>query len=72
MRQKRPAKIVPEIECQAHDIAQGTIERGFVAIKNVAASDVAKPAFCIPISIERVRLFAMLNFAMWATMYPRM
>lgn len=50
--------MVPEIECQAHDMAQGTTASGFVAIKKFVARLVAKPAFCIPTSMLIVRRLA--------------
>lgn len=57
----RLAKIVPEIECHAHEMAQGTMLNGFVAMKNVDDNTVASPAFCIPTSIETVRFLALEN-----------
>ena len=55
------ASIVPEMECHAQDMAHGTTERGFVAIKNVDAKLVARPAFCIPTSMLMVLFFAFEN-----------
>lgn len=52
------AKIVPDIECQAQLIAQGITANGHVVMKNVEAKLVAKPAFCIPTSMESVRFLA--------------
>ena len=56
-----PARMVPEIECQAHEMAHGTTANGLVAIKKFVAKLVAKPAFCIPTSMLMVRFFAVLN-----------
>ena len=51
------AKIAPEILCHTEKMAPGT-----VAIARsgnaVPAKDVARPEFCIPISIERAFVFA--------------
>jgi hypothetical protein len=53
---------VPEMECQAQLMAQGTIARGQVARKKRVARLVARPAFCIPTSMEMVRFFALLKW----------
>ena len=58
---KIPARIVPEIECHAHDMAHGTTASGLVAIKKFVARLVANPAFCIPTSMLMVRFLAVLN-----------
>ena len=52
------ASIVPDIECQAQLTAQGITASGQLTAKNVEASTVASPAFCIPTSIEMVLFFA--------------
>ena len=52
---KKLAIKVPEIECQAQDMAQGRTERGLAAAKKAEERLVARPAFCIPTSMLSVR-----------------
>ena len=69
MCKKMPAMMVPLMECQAQEMAQGSTESGWAA-KKVPASTVARPAFCIPTSIDKVRFFAMLNRASRPAVQP--
>ena len=52
------AIIVPDIECQAQLTAHGITASGQLTMKNSDARTVARPAFCIPTSMEMVRFFA--------------
>ena len=65
-----PAKSAPEIECQTHDTADAIAASG-IAGKCLADRTVARPAFCIPTSIETVRHLEFENFARRPVMYPR-
>lgn len=48
---KTAAAMLPEKLCHAEKMAPGTAARGNMA-KCVAASDVARPEFCMPTSME--------------------
>ena len=52
------AIIVPEIECHAQLTAHGMTASGHETMKNSEARTVARPAFCIPTSMEMVRFLA--------------
>ena len=65
-----PAKSAPEIECQTHDTAEAIAASG-IAGKCLADRTVARPAFCIPTSIETVRHLELENFARRPVMYPK-
>lgn len=65
-----PAKSAPEIECQTHDTADAIAASG-IAGKCLADRTVARPAFCIPTSIETVRHFDFENFAKRPVKYPK-
>ena len=65
----RPARMVPLMLCQAHEMAQGRTERGCEA-KKVLAKTVAKPAFCMPTSIDIVRFLALLKPARRPAVHP--
>lgn len=67
---KTPAKSAPEIECQTHDTAEAIAASGIVG-KCLADRTVARPAFCIPTSIETVRHLEFENFARRPVMYPK-
>ena len=55
-----PARMVPEMECQTHEMAHGRTANGWEAKKTVARL-VASPAFCMPTSILMVRFLAVLK-----------
>ncbi|EHP17143.1 hypothetical protein NMY220_0046 [Neisseria meningitidis NM220] len=48
---------VPETECHTQATAAATADSGLPG-KNFALNPVAKPAFCTPTSIAKVRFFA--------------
>lgn len=50
--------MVPEIECHAQLTAAGITASGQLMAKKVEARTVARPAFCMPTSIEMVRFLA--------------
>lgn len=50
--------IVPEMECHAQLTAHGMTARGQLTAKKPEARTVARPAFCMPTSIEMVRFLA--------------
>lgn len=52
------AIIVPDIECHAQLTAHGITASGQETMKNSEARTVARPAFCIPTSMDIVRFFA--------------
>ena len=52
------AIIVPDIECHAQLTAHGMTASGHETMKNSEARTVARPAFCIPTSMEMVRFLA--------------
>ena len=54
--------MVPLMLCQAQEMAQGNTERGWAA-KKLPANTVAKPAFCMPTSMEMVRFLALEKWA---------
>ena len=56
---KKPARSVPEIECHTQETAQMTADSGVLEnCAEVVARLVARPAFCIPTSMEMVRFLA--------------
>lgn len=61
LRANQLARIVPLMECQAQEMAQGTTAMGRVAAKKVVARFVPSPAFCMPTSMLMVRRLAVLN-----------
>ncbi len=61
--------MVPEMLCQAQPMAQGRTAKGWAA-KKLPARTVARPAFCIPTSMEMVRFLAVLNPAKRPDVHP--
>jgi len=64
------ANTAPEILCHTEKIAPGTvaIERSGNADP---AKDVARPEFCIPISIDKAFFFATGRFSSFPSKYPQ-
>ena len=65
------ARIVPEMECQAQLTAHGITAKGHDMAKNVEERTVARPAFCIPTSMEMVRFLAFEKPNILPAAYPR-
>ena len=63
------AKIAPDILCQTEKTAPGTVAMARSG-KALAARLVASPEFCIPISIDRARVFAEPDFIVFPIMKP--
>ena len=66
----KPARMVPDMLCQAQLMAQGNTARGWAA-KKLEARTVAKPAFCMPTSMEMVRFFAVVKPASRPAVHPK-
>ena len=65
-----PASTAPEILCHTEKIAPGTVAIASFG-KAVAARLVARPLFCIPISIERALLFDISSLSTFASRKPQ-
>ena len=69
---KSPASNVPEMECHTQETAQIIADSGVEAnCAVVVARFVARPAFCIPTSIEMVLFFAVFIPVRRPAQYPR-
>ena len=67
-----PASNVPEIECHTQETAQIIADSGVEEnCALVVAILVARPAFCIPTSIEIVRFFALVIPVKIPAQYPK-
>ena len=67
-----PASNVPEIECHTQETAQMIADSGVEAnCAVVVARFVARPAFCIPTSIEIVLFFAVFIPVRRPAQYPK-
>ena len=71
VQEKNPASKVPEIECHTQETAQMIADSGVEANwAVVVARFVARPAFCIPTSMEMVRFFAVFIPVSLPAQYP--